>query len=61
MNAVEIIVTVSLALVVAAAVVYIVKEKRKGKKCIGCPYSSECMKCSCTPCKTNSKDTKKHE
>ena len=55
MNFVEIIVVVAVALVIGLATVYIVKEKRKGKKCIGCPYVTECMKCSCTPCKSNEK------
>jgi len=27
--------------VVGAAVFYIFKEKKKGKKCIGCPYSEQ--------------------
>ena len=27
---------------VGLAVWYIVKEKKKGKKCIGCPYAKQC-------------------
>ncbi len=30
--------------VVAAACVYIYKEKKKGRHCIGCPYSAACPK-----------------
>ena len=30
------------AAVVACAVIYIRKEKKKGKKCIGCPYADQC-------------------
>ncbi|MBQ1273129.1 MAG: FeoB-associated Cys-rich membrane protein, partial [Clostridia bacterium] len=29
-------------LVVGFAVGYIIKEKKKGKKCIGCPYADQC-------------------
>ena len=35
-----------LVIVVGAAIFYIVKEKRKGKKCIGCPYSGTAS-CHC--------------
>ena len=31
-----------IVLLVGAAVAYIIREKRKGKKCIGCPYCSSC-------------------
>ena len=31
-----------IAVVVIFAVAYIVKEKKKGKKCIGCPMASTC-------------------
>jgi len=36
----------SIAVVAAAffAVRYIVKEKKKGNKCVGCPYAGECCK-----------------
>lgn len=30
--------------ILALAIRYIVKEKRKGKKCIGCPYCDGCAK-----------------
>ncbi len=32
--------------IVAYAVYYIVKQKKKGAKCIGCPGGSECT-CNC--------------
>jgi len=38
----NVIVVAILAVIVVAAVLYIVKEKKSGKKCIGCPYSGEC-------------------
>ena len=41
-------------LVIGGAAAYIIKAKKSGKKCIGCPYSSTCGKtngagnsCSC--------------
>ena len=30
--------------VVGCAAAYIIREKKKGKKCIGCPYSGSCGK-----------------
>ena len=43
------IVIVVIALIVGGAVAYIVKAKKSGKKCIGCPYASSCPsdKCGC--------------
>ena len=35
-----------IAVIVIATTVYIIKQKKKGKKCIGCPYSGE-SSCSC--------------
>jgi hypothetical protein len=32
-----------IALIVGGATAYIVKEKKKGRKCIGCPYSATCQ------------------
>jgi len=29
-------------IVLALAALYIVREKKKGHKCIGCPYSGQC-------------------
>jgi hypothetical protein len=38
-----------IVLIVGAAVGYIVRAKKKGQKCIGCPYASSCLsgKCGC--------------
>lgn len=42
------IITISVIfLSVGGAVFYIVKSKKSGKKCIGCPYSGACSKKSC--------------
>ena len=43
----EILVILAVVLIVGGAVFYIVKEKKKGKRCIGCPYAHSCSKCSC--------------
>ncbi len=31
-----------IALVIGAVIFYLVKEKKKGVKCIGCPYAKQC-------------------
>ncbi len=38
------IVILILAAVIGLAVYYIVRQKKNGAKCIGCPYSKECGK-----------------
>ena len=46
----NIIIVVIVAVIIFAALYYIYRSKKKGKKCIGCPYSSSCGKenhCSC--------------
>ena len=35
------------ALALFGAVFYILRSKKAGKKCIGCPYSGSCSLCSC--------------
>ena len=42
-----------IVLIVAAALLYIYKEKKKGVKCVGCPFAETCAsknnhtKCNC--------------
>lgn len=43
----EIIAAVVIVLVMGLTVFYIVRAKKKGKKCIGCPYCNSCGKKSC--------------
>ncbi len=43
----SIIIALLLTLIVGAAIVYIVKAKKKGQTCIGCPYSGQCGECTC--------------
>ncbi|MBE6983256.1 MAG: FeoB-associated Cys-rich membrane protein [Ruminococcaceae bacterium] len=42
MNRADIIVALILAAVIGGAIFYIVKAKKRGQKCIGCPYSKAC-------------------
>ncbi len=44
---IDIIIIASVLLVITAASLYIIKQKKKGKKCIGCPYAGECSKKNC--------------
>ena len=43
----NIIVIAIVAIIIGAAVWYIVKEKKQGSKCIGCPNSKVCSAKSC--------------
>lgn len=43
---IDIIIVAIIVILVAAACGYIWKEKKKGRKCIGCSYSG-CKSCSC--------------
>lgn len=40
----DVILILVLAVIVGAAILYIRKEKKKGVKCIGCPYAATCGK-----------------
>ncbi len=33
-----------LLVIIGGAIAYIIQEKKKGAKCIGCPYCKECSK-----------------
>lgn len=39
---VDILIILLLLLIIGGAVAYIVKQKKKGVKCIGCPHSGSC-------------------
>jgi len=38
----DIIVLVILAVILAAAIIYLVRAKKSGAKCVGCPHSKTC-------------------
>jgi hypothetical protein len=44
----NIIIIAVLVIVVGGAVAYIVRAKKKGQKCIGCPYGASCTKSCCS-------------
>ena len=44
MNMATVIAVIALVAIVFFAVRYIVKEKKKGTKCIGCPMAGQCEK-----------------
>lgn len=52
MTIIDYIAIAAIVLVVGAAVFYIVRAKRKGQKCVGCPYAKECGGC-CSSQKEN--------
>ena len=48
----DIIIAAILLIIVGAAITYIVKQKKKGVRCIGCPSAGTCHKKSCV-CQNN--------
>lgn len=59
MTLTDIIAIAVIAAVVGIAVTYIVKERKKGNRCIGCPYAESCAKkakensCRCNGAENN--------
>jgi len=43
-----------LVLILGAAALYVYKAKKRGDKCVGCPYSKQCGKTGCS-CNQNKK------
>ena len=58
----DIIVVAAIILIIGGAMVYIVCSRRRGKKCIGCPYADSCSakgnSCSCQENNVKEKDKK---
>ncbi len=42
----DFIIVAILVLIIGAAAIYIIREKKKGTKCIGCPAAGGCSSCS---------------
>ena len=42
MGIVDYIAIAAIVLIVGAAVFYIVRAKKRGEKCVGCPYAKQC-------------------
>lgn len=53
----NIIIIIIVALIVFLAIFYIIKAKKNGQKCIGCPYSKECSKKCCCNSTINEDET----
>ena len=48
MTPTDIIVLVIVALIIGGASLYIIRAKKRGQKCIGCPYAKSCAShCTC--------------
>lgn len=43
----ELIALSAIILIIGGIIFYIIKAKKRGTKCIGCPYGSECSKKDC--------------
>jgi hypothetical protein len=37
-----------IALIIGGALFFVIRSKKQGKKCIGCPYSDKCKSGSCS-------------
>lgn len=45
MNFTNILVVAVIVVIIGSAVYKIISEKKKGRKCIGCPYADNCTSC----------------
>ena len=52
MNATDVIVSLVVIAIVGSAILYILRAKKKGRRCIGCPNSDKCGG-NCGSCKSN--------
>ncbi len=52
---INLIIVAVIVLVLGSVVFYIVREKKRGSKCIGCPYAKTCPKASQGGCSANHK------
>ena len=43
----NIVIVIALVLVLGLSIAYIIKAKKNGAKCIGCPSSHDCKTCGC--------------
>lgn len=57
----DLIIVAVIALIVGSAVVYIVKEKKKGIKCIGCPSAATCPSANAGKCNGGCRSNTKEE
>ena len=52
----KIIAIAAIVLIVGSALAYIIKAKKSGQKCIGCPHSKSCGGCCCGLKKENEEE-----
>ena len=52
----DIIIGIIVVVIIASATAYIIKAKRSGAKCIGCPSAKQCSSRSCGGCGCGSDD-----
>lgn len=38
----DIIIIIFITIVVGSALLYLIRSKRRGEKCVGCPYAKQC-------------------
>ena len=43
----DIIIIAVIVVILASAACYVIRAKKQGKKCIGCPHSEGCRNCNC--------------
>ena len=51
----DVIAIIVIAIIMIGAILYIIKSKKSGKKCIGCPYACSCNKKGENDCGENVK------
>lgn len=64
MEIIDYIAVAFIVLIVGAAIFYIVRAKKRGEKCVGCPYSKQCSgKCGgkCNSSKKSDDDKNQSE
>ena len=48
-----------IVVILAAAITYIIRAKKNGAKCIGCPHGKSCGSCNCGCSNNKQKDSVK--
>ncbi len=56
MQPTDLIVIAIIALIIGGATGYIIKAKKSGKKCIGCPYANSCQNKNACSCETSEEE-----
>ena len=59
MSIVDYIAIAAIVLIVGASVFYIVRAKKRGEKCVGCPYAKQCGGKCVSDAKTDTKSDRR--